>query len=122
VAYRRESDRTLRDGSFEVALFQALRARLRSDRPSGTEPLPSGIKPPKHFLSSRHSAQGSNPEDKADALPTSEELPSSRHSLAFSVKNRQQLAGPARSHKIVHPLLRVGKFIEALGIDHNDCE
>jgi hypothetical protein len=31
-----ESDRTLRDGSFGVALFQALRARLRSQRPSGT--------------------------------------------------------------------------------------
>jgi hypothetical protein len=28
-----------------VGLFQALRARLRSDRPSGTELLPSGIKP-----------------------------------------------------------------------------
>jgi hypothetical protein len=36
-AYRRESDRTLRDGSIEVGLFQALRATLRSDRPSGTE-------------------------------------------------------------------------------------
>src|ERR1700735_5656278 len=35
-AYRRESDRTLRDGSFEVALSRALRARLRSERPSGT--------------------------------------------------------------------------------------
>ena len=35
-AYRRESGRILRDGSFEVALSQALRARLRSDRPSGT--------------------------------------------------------------------------------------
>jgi hypothetical protein len=29
----------LRDGSFEVALSRALRARLRSDRPSGTEPF-----------------------------------------------------------------------------------
>ena len=35
-AYRRESGRILRDGSFEVALSQALRAGLRSDRPSGT--------------------------------------------------------------------------------------
>src|ERR1700733_1141694 len=35
-AHRRESDRALRDGSFEVALSQALRAWLRSDRPSGT--------------------------------------------------------------------------------------
>ena len=42
--------------------------------------------------------------------------------LGFPVKNRQQLARPARSHKIVHLLLRVGKFIEALGIDHNDRE
>ena len=33
---RRESDRILRDGFFEVALSQALRAKLRSDRPSGT--------------------------------------------------------------------------------------
>ena len=32
----RESDRALRDGSFGVALFQALRARLRSDRHSVT--------------------------------------------------------------------------------------
>src|SRR5580700_6648841 len=32
----RESHRTLRDGSFGVALSQALRARLRSHRPSGT--------------------------------------------------------------------------------------
>ena len=39
--------------------------------------------------------------------------------LEFSVKNRQQLARPTRSHKIVHLLLRVGKFIEALCIDHN---
>jgi hypothetical protein len=31
-----------------VGLFQALRARLRSGRPSGTEPFPSGIKSPKH--------------------------------------------------------------------------
>ena len=31
-----ESDRTLRDGSFGMALSQALRARLRSHRPSGT--------------------------------------------------------------------------------------
>jgi len=31
-----ESHRTLRDGSFGVALSQALRARLRSPRPSGT--------------------------------------------------------------------------------------
>jgi hypothetical protein len=31
-----ESHRTLRDGSFGVALSQALRARLRSHRPSGT--------------------------------------------------------------------------------------
>jgi hypothetical protein len=30
-----ESHRTLRDGSFGVALSQALRARLRSHRPSG---------------------------------------------------------------------------------------
>jgi hypothetical protein len=30
-----KSDRTLRDGSFGVALFQALRARLHSHRPSG---------------------------------------------------------------------------------------
>jgi hypothetical protein len=35
-AFRRESHRTLRDGSFEVALSQALRARLRLDRPFGT--------------------------------------------------------------------------------------
>src|SRR5271154_1188114 len=32
----RQSHRTLRDGSFGVALSQALRARLRSHRPSGT--------------------------------------------------------------------------------------
>jgi hypothetical protein len=38
------------------------------------------------------------------------------------MNNRQQLAGTARSHKIVHLLLRVGKLIEALGIDHNDRE
>ena len=38
------------------------------------------------------------------------------------MKNRQQLAGSTRSHKIVHLLLRGGKFIEALGIDHNDRE
>src|ERR1700692_2678917 len=31
-----KSHRTLRDGSFRVALSQALRARLRSHRPSGT--------------------------------------------------------------------------------------
>ena len=31
-----ESHRTLRDGSFGVTLSQALRARLRSHRPSGT--------------------------------------------------------------------------------------
>jgi hypothetical protein len=31
-----ESHRTLRDGSFGMALSQALRARLRSHRPSGT--------------------------------------------------------------------------------------
>jgi hypothetical protein len=35
-AHFHESDRTLRDGSFGVALSQALRARLRSHRPSGT--------------------------------------------------------------------------------------
>jgi hypothetical protein len=35
-AHLHESDRTLRDGSFGVALFQALRARQRSHRPSGT--------------------------------------------------------------------------------------
>jgi hypothetical protein len=35
-AHLHESDRALRDGSFEVALSQALRARLRSYRPSGT--------------------------------------------------------------------------------------
>src|SRR5580693_10471994 len=35
-AQLRESHRTLRDGSFGVALSQALRARLRSHRPSGT--------------------------------------------------------------------------------------
>jgi len=35
-AYLHESHRTLRDGSFGVALSQALRARLRSHRPSGT--------------------------------------------------------------------------------------
>jgi hypothetical protein len=34
LAKLRESDRTLRDGSFGVALCQALRARLRSHRPS----------------------------------------------------------------------------------------
>jgi hypothetical protein len=33
-----ESHRTLRDGSLEVAFSQALRARLRSHRPSGTLP------------------------------------------------------------------------------------
>jgi hypothetical protein len=38
--------------------------------------------------------------------------------LGFSVKNRQQLAGSACSHKIVHLLLRDRKFIEALCIDH----
>jgi hypothetical protein len=32
-----ESDRTLRDGSFGLAMSQALRARLRSHRPSGTK-------------------------------------------------------------------------------------
>src|ERR1700722_18773343 len=32
----RESHRTLRDGSFEMGPSQALRARLRSHRPSGT--------------------------------------------------------------------------------------
>ena len=32
----RISHRTLRDGSFGMALSQALRARLRSHRPSGT--------------------------------------------------------------------------------------
>jgi hypothetical protein len=32
----KESDRTLRDGTLGVALSQALRARLRSHRPSGT--------------------------------------------------------------------------------------
>ena len=36
-AHLRESHRTLRDGSFGVALAQALRARLRSHRPSGTK-------------------------------------------------------------------------------------
>jgi hypothetical protein len=36
VAHLHESHRTLRDGSFGVALSQALRARLRSHRPSGT--------------------------------------------------------------------------------------
>jgi hypothetical protein len=35
-AHPHESDHTLRDGSFGVALSQALRARLRSHRPSGT--------------------------------------------------------------------------------------
>src|ERR1700676_3385329 len=35
-AHLRESNRTLRDGSFGAALSQALRARLRSHRPSGT--------------------------------------------------------------------------------------
>ena len=35
-AHLHESHRTLRDGSFGVALSQALRARLRSHRPSGT--------------------------------------------------------------------------------------
>jgi hypothetical protein len=34
------TDRTLRDGSFEIALSQALRASLRSDRPSGTGEKP----------------------------------------------------------------------------------
>jgi hypothetical protein len=33
---RCESDRTLRDGSFGVALSEELRARLRSHRPPGT--------------------------------------------------------------------------------------
>jgi hypothetical protein len=32
----KESDRTLRDGTLGVALSKALRARLRSHRPSGT--------------------------------------------------------------------------------------
>jgi hypothetical protein len=35
-AHLRESHRALRDGSFGVPLSQALRARLRSHRPSGT--------------------------------------------------------------------------------------
>ena len=35
-AHLNESHRTLRDGSFGAALSQALRARLRSHRPSGT--------------------------------------------------------------------------------------
>src|ERR1700693_3984169 len=35
-AHLRQSHRTLRDGSFGVTLSQALRARLRSHRPSGT--------------------------------------------------------------------------------------
>ena len=35
-AHLHESDRTLRDGSFGLALSQPLRARLRSHRPSGT--------------------------------------------------------------------------------------
>jgi hypothetical protein len=35
-AHLRESYRTLRDGSLGVTLSQALRARLRSHRPSGT--------------------------------------------------------------------------------------
>src|ERR1700726_3250613 len=35
-AHLRESNRTLRDGSFGVGFSQALRARLRSHRPSGT--------------------------------------------------------------------------------------
>jgi hypothetical protein len=38
--------------------IQALRAKLRSDRPFGNNPFLSGIKPPKHFLSSRHSTLG----------------------------------------------------------------
>jgi hypothetical protein len=46
------SYRALRDGFFKVGLFQALRARLRSNRPSGTEPF-RGIKPPSDFLTSR---------------------------------------------------------------------
>jgi hypothetical protein len=35
-AHLHESGRTLRDGSFGMPLSQALRARLRSHRPSGT--------------------------------------------------------------------------------------
>src|ERR1700676_5588197 len=35
-AHLQESHRALRDGSFGVTLSQALRARLRSHRPSGT--------------------------------------------------------------------------------------
>jgi hypothetical protein len=35
-AHLRESYRTRRDGSFGVTLSKALRARLRSHRPSGT--------------------------------------------------------------------------------------
>jgi hypothetical protein len=38
-AHLQESDRTLRDGSFGLAMSQALRARLRSHRPSGTKPF-----------------------------------------------------------------------------------
>jgi hypothetical protein len=37
-----ESDRTLRDGSLRMTISQALRARLRSERPSGTNPFGFG--------------------------------------------------------------------------------
>jgi hypothetical protein len=54
--------------------------------------------------------------------PSSDQRLHSEFSIGFSVKNRQQLARPARSHKIVHLLLRAGKLIEALCIDHYDRE
>ena len=38
-AHLHESDRTLRDGSLGRTVSQALRARLRSHRPSGTSPF-----------------------------------------------------------------------------------
>jgi hypothetical protein len=41
-AHLQESDRTLRDGYFEVVVFQALRATLRSPGPFGTT-LPNSI-------------------------------------------------------------------------------
>ena len=38
--------------------------------------------------------------------------------LGFSVNNRQQLARPTRSHKIVHLFLRGGEFIDVRYVNH----
>jgi carboxyl-terminal processing protease len=69
---RRPSYRALRDGSLGAGLFQALRARLRSDRPSGTEALPSGIKPFKQFLSKRSLSRGKLYSDLAASRATAD--------------------------------------------------